>query len=297
MGLAAGDALGAPYEGGPIERLVWKMLGKTKSGRCRYTDDTQMSIDLANSFLEQGLIDQDHLAQTFATSYRWSRGYGPSAATLLKKIAKGEHWSDVNRLRFKEGSLGNGAAMRAPVVAMIYPNNADLLAVAVTKCSEITHAHPLAIEGAQLIAFVTCAALNDLPLDIVLESLPKECSSTIFSSKIECCVRFVSANQVVAVSELKRNLGNGIVATESCATAIYFGLKYKDESFESMLRDIAKLGGDVDTIGAMAGAIWGAYNGGHTFSPMAPRIESSEEILGLSQRLFEFSNSTIGEQA
>jgi len=39
-GLALGDALGAPYEGGPEERLAWKLLGKTRNRKLRYTDDT-----------------------------------------------------------------------------------------------------------------------------------------------------------------------------------------------------------------------------------------------------------------
>ena len=52
LGLAIGDAYGAPFEGGPIERLLWKAIGKTKDGKLRYTDDTQMSIDLAISFIQ-----------------------------------------------------------------------------------------------------------------------------------------------------------------------------------------------------------------------------------------------------
>ncbi|KZN55777.1 ADP-ribosylglycohydrolase family protein [Pseudoalteromonas luteoviolacea] len=52
----------------------------------RYTDDTQMSIDVANSFIASQRIEQNHLAEEFAKSYHWSRGYGPSAAKLLKGI-------------------------------------------------------------------------------------------------------------------------------------------------------------------------------------------------------------------
>ena len=55
LGLALGDALCAPYEGGTVERLVWKFLGKAKSGKHRWTDDTQMSLDLANSLIEMGV--------------------------------------------------------------------------------------------------------------------------------------------------------------------------------------------------------------------------------------------------
>ena len=100
LGLAIGDALGAPFEGGFLERLLWGSIGKTKDGKHRYTDDTQMSIDVANSLIVNKSINQQHLATTFANSYRWSRGYGPSAAGLLKKIKRGARWESVNRASF-----------------------------------------------------------------------------------------------------------------------------------------------------------------------------------------------------
>ena len=45
LGLSLGDALGAPYEGGVLERLLWRLIGKTSQGEMRWTDDTQMTID------------------------------------------------------------------------------------------------------------------------------------------------------------------------------------------------------------------------------------------------------------
>ncbi len=59
LGLACGDAMGAPQEGGMIERLVWRFIGKTESGSLRWTDDTQMSLDLAKSLLAKGALFQD----------------------------------------------------------------------------------------------------------------------------------------------------------------------------------------------------------------------------------------------
>ena len=85
FGLCVGDAFGAPYEGGVLERSVWMFISRSIDGKRRYTDDTQMSIDIARSYLERGCIDQDDLARKFALSYRWSRGYGPNAGKILKK--------------------------------------------------------------------------------------------------------------------------------------------------------------------------------------------------------------------
>ena len=37
IGLSLGDALGAPYEGGFIERILWKFFSKTPTGKMRWT--------------------------------------------------------------------------------------------------------------------------------------------------------------------------------------------------------------------------------------------------------------------
>ena len=118
LGLALGDALGAPYEGGVLERLLWRVLGRTPQGELRFTDDTQMALDLAQSLIaHQGLVQSD-LAQRFANSYHWSRGYGPSTARLLKRVRQGQAWQAANKQTYPQGSLGNGAAMRAPIMAL-----------------------------------------------------------------------------------------------------------------------------------------------------------------------------------
>jgi len=289
LGLAIGDAYGAPFEGGFIERLLWRAIGKTKQGKTRYTDDTQMSLDLAESFLAKQKVDQAHLAKTFSNGYNWSRGYGPSAGSLLKKIKKGSTWQEMNRAKFKEGSFGNGAAMRAPIIAMCYPDNIEKLTENVIKCSEITHAHPLAIEGANLIALVTHAALNNWETIKIIESLPSWCSSDAFSKKISLCIEIVKKPAPDNYKTIKKELGNGIEAIESCVTAIYFALKFRDKENDIMLSQIYSLGGDTDTIGAMAGAIWGAFNGSDKLNPNKIRdIESSEKMIELSHLLHNF---------
>lgn len=296
LGLAIGDAYGAPFEGGPIERLLWKVIGKTKDGKARYTDDTQMSIDLAVSFIQNRSVVQEHLAATFAKSYQWSRGYGPSAAWVLKKIKKGAKWQDVNRKKFKDGSFGNGAAMRAPILAMCFPEDKERLNDAVVMCSEVTHAHPLAIEGAKLIAFVTYVALHDWDTEEILKALPTWCESNEYRTKLAFCVDSVKALDIVPNGILRRALGNGVAATQSCVTAIYFALVFRNQSLNAMLERVCKLGGDADTIGAMAGAIWGAFNGcGAIDESKIHSIESSTEIIELSEQLHAMSSNRVAE--
>lgn len=250
-----------------------------------------MSIDLAFSFIQNNGLNQEHLAATFAENYHWSRGYGPSTARLLKKIKKGASWKDVNRVKFKHGSFGNGAAMRAPILAMCFPKDEEKLSKNIVKCSEITHAHPLAIEGAKLIAFVTCAALHDWAIEAIMEAIPTWCESDQYKTKVAFCIELVQASDTVQNKELKVKLGNGIAASQSCVTAIYFAFKYKNQSYDSMLNQVHKLGGDTDTIGAMAGAIWGAFNGWNAIDKnKIQNIENSAKIIELSEQLYTMSS-------
>jgi ADP-ribosylglycohydrolase len=141
LGLALGDALGAPHEGGTLERLLWRLIGRTKLGEMRWTDDTQMTLDVAESLAKQGTVDPDDLASRFAASYRWSRGYGPTTSKVLKRVAKGGHWQQASRSVYRDGSFGNGAAMRAPVIGLFYANRNLELDDAARRSAIVTHAH------------------------------------------------------------------------------------------------------------------------------------------------------------
>src|SRR5688572_28463619 len=96
LGLALGDASGAPFEGGLLERALWRWMGTTPVGKARWTDDTQMALDVAETLVACGDVDQDDLAGRFAKSYHWTRGYGPGAARVLKLIRRGNHWRTAN---------------------------------------------------------------------------------------------------------------------------------------------------------------------------------------------------------
>ncbi len=289
LGLAMGDAYGAVYEGGVPEKSVWKLIGTTK-GRLRYTDDTQMALDIVNSFLENKGINQDKMALTFANSYKWSRGYGAGAAWLLKKIKNGGKWYELNTAKYKEGSFGNGAAMRAPVLALCFPDDIDKLIENVRKVSEITHVHPQAVEGANLIALAVYGALNDWDNDRVLKELLIYSNLNDYKEKINLCIEYLNRTDGVNNKIIKKNLGNGVAAVNSTITAIYFALKYRNENHDLMFDKIFSLGGDTDTIGAMAGAIWGAFNGAEKLNPKkVERIEDFELIENLALKLYEYN--------
>jgi len=286
LGLALGDALGAPVEGGIVERLVWRVIGTTRNGEMRWTDDTQMTIDLIESFLAKGTFDPEDLAARFAASYRWSRGYGPATAKTLKRISRGADWREANRSVYPSGSFGNGAAMRAPVLGLIYANRPEALAQAAPLTASVTHAHAIGMEGAVLLALATDLAARGCGSRELLQQATAQCALEPFTLRLAIALAWLESEQNVSTAEIVRQLGHGIAAHESCVTAVYLALRFRNQTFMELQRFLAAIQGDVDTIGAMAGAIWGAENGAANLPPEPlEKLEQRERLIRLATSL------------
>ena len=291
LGLALGDALGAPHEGGPLERGLWRLLGRTREGLKRYTDDTQMSMDLADSLVACGRFDPNDIAKRFAHGYRWSRGYGPGAAKVLKKVRSGMPWEQASRAVYKQGSWGNGGAMRAPVAALFHAARADapVPMELARRQAAITHAHIRAQDGAALIASAVCQALSRREPkwdEVVARSALLEPEA--WSARLSQARRWLDMSESLQPSarEVAKGLGNGILAVDSCMTAIYVAHRFMNSGFLEMLSFVRECGGDVDTIGAMAGAIVGAMQGESALpQDVLERVEGIPRLRSIADRL------------
>ena len=298
VGLALGDAFGAPLEGGPLERGLWRLIGSTPDGRLRWTDDTQMSLDLAESLIACRRVDQDDIARRFARGYHWSRGYGPGAARVLKLIRRGVDWRTANTRVFRSGSFGNGGAMRAPVVGLFCSSNLDSLAAHARETAIITHAHPLGQDGAVLVALTTALALNHHAPAEILDALLAHSQQDLLRRRLLVAKSWLTRD-LPSPDEVRSRLGTGVAASDSCVTAIYIALAFLDAPFERMLDFVAACRGDVDTIGAMAGAVWGARNGVSALpDDKVDRLEDPERLRQVAEDLLRFtpppSNSATG---
>lgn len=291
LGLALGDALGAPHEGGPVERLLWRFIGRTREGLRRWTDDTQMTLDVVESLIEWGDVQLDDLAARFASNYRWSRGYGPGAAKILKRIQRGEDWRTARTAAYPNGSYGNGAAMRSPAIGLYFHWDLNRLWIQTGEIAAITHAHPLAVEGAQLIAVTTALSLRDEPESSLVRFLRSKAKAAEFMRRLETLEEWVQSGDFPPAREIGHELGQGMAATESVVTAISIALLHREQPFERLVEDAITMRGDVDTIAAMAGAIWGASNGGAALPHQAlSEIEALEELRARSRLLSEASH-------
>jgi ADP-ribosylglycohydrolase len=293
LGLALGDALGAPFEGGPLERLAWRVMGTTRTGEMRWTDDTQMSLDLAESLIEHRALVLDDVAQRFAHGYRWSRGYGPGTVKLLSRIRSGQRWHEASRSVFRDGSFGNGGAMRVPVVALFATaTGAELVDMARASAS-VTHSHELGLEGAMLIAAATSAALHEPDALGVFDRAARHCQLESFLGRLQVARSWLTADADPSHGEVCESLGRGMTALESCVTALYLACRYWQRPFLELQTCVARLGGDADTIGAMAGAVWGAHHGARSLPEMALcRLEQRARLEQVALALFDLGAAT-----
>ena len=179
------------------------------------------------------------------------------------------------------------SAMRAPAVGLFYANRNDELVEATRVSATITHAHPLGIEGAVLVASAVAFALCQHDPLAILQRAALNCSLDPFISKLDIATDWLKAGAAPSAMGVAQKLGNGVAASESCVTAVYLALRFLVRPFQEMLDFIAAGRGDVDTIGAMAGAVWGAANGAVRLpSDRLAKLEQRERIATLAAALY-----------
>ena len=283
LGLALGDAVGAPHEGAMGHATHWQNLSLTSPGFGHYTDDTEMALGVLRSHAACGGFDADHLAKTWADRADPGRGYGGGALRVLGMIREGVPWREANRRVFPDGSFGNGGAMRATPIGLLHADDPESLDAAARKAAEVTHAHPLGIDGSVLIARAAAAAFRDASAAAVLTSINAGDLAPEFRTRIDAAREMANAPPPEP-REVADRLGNRILAHESAVTAVYLAQRFADDSFDHLMRCVIAVGGDVDTIGAMGGGVWGSARGAAALpKELLQWLEDREEIERLAR--------------
>ncbi|MFO7959848.1 MAG: ADP-ribosylglycohydrolase family protein [Nitriliruptoraceae bacterium] len=307
LGLALGDALGAPFEGrrrvdpSEVDRLAAGV------GDLRWTDDTHMALTLATALVAQGLtIDTEQLGDRFASAYQrepW-RGYGSGPPQVFALAAQGRSYTEAAASLFGGGgSFGNGAAMRcAPVAIAGFPDTGAIGELAAEQ-ARVTHSHPEGLDGAVLLATVIGIALAT-PADRPLLLQAAELDATELRSRALRTARTrlqatagypgrhpASPSDLRALAE---GFGTSVAARESVPAAVAIAFGGGDGVLE-VIRAAISLGGDTDTVAAMAGAITGAHLGAAAIpSHLLARLEARERIAASALALVEAVRSRRG---
>jgi poly(ADP-ribose) glycohydrolase ARH3 len=200
----------------------------------------------------------------------------------------GISYADAARSLFGgRGSFGNGAAMRISPLGLFFHKSSDIYQLACGS-AEVTHAHPVGKDGAAVQARAVALAVR---LEAEERFSPQEFVDELavfartieIQAKIRLAGRLLEKNTIPDVAA--KQLGRSVAVDESMPFAIYSFLQ-NPNSFEDCLYCAIMHGGDRDTLGAMAGAVSGAYLGIKAIpSGWRRKLENRETIEGLALEL------------
>lgn len=289
LGLACGDALGRPVEfrsKSAIERehgRVTEMLGHGTHGRPAgtVTDDTEMALCIARSLVDRGRFDPDDVARRFVGWYESGPfDVGMMTAEALSAIQRGTPWDEAGKQvweRKPEGSnAGNGSVMRCAPHAVAFADDRDALCRVSRDSSRITHADPRCTAGCALLNDVLrtllCGGENPLgrSLDAV-DDLPAELREAL---------------EVVPDVITDADLENTGYVVYTLQAGLYWGLTAP--SAEEAIVSAVNMGGDTDTLGAVAGAVAGARFGATALPEQwVETLGVADELTGLATALWQ----------
>lgn len=254
VGSAIGDALGMPLEFGaprsPDDYVTEMIPGRLPAGS--FTDDTEMSLAVAESILTRQPLDCQDLTRRFV---QWHKSMPPDegiqTARVLSWLERGESWQSVSGRIEREmpDSAGNGSIMRCWPVALVWWGNRSQRITDSILQSQITHPHPDCIAG--------CKLVNLMIVDLAKGATPLQAFDASLQSVVlsEDFRKMLNAAPRRGRQELK-NTGWVRHTLESAVWALL-----NTTTFEDALIQAVNLGEDADTVGAVVGALAGAAYG------------------------------------
>ncbi|MEU6204853.1 ADP-ribosylglycohydrolase family protein [Micromonospora musae] len=316
FGLAYGDALGKETEFLPVAEIV-RRHGPTGPRElvgdpALVTDDTQMALAVAWALrtvpeLTPAAVEPA-LRRRFldwAASPENNRAPGMTCLRACGDLARGLRWQEAT----VAGSKGCGANMRVTPVGLL-DVDPDTLAGLAQLQAGLTHGHPTGLAASELTAYAVRllrdgAALDELPDlltgrareqrhryhaewlgDLWQRSGAADPAQFIAEGWDECLTVLGRLTDALARpddgGDPCRLTGEGWVAEEALATALYCALRHADDPVGALARG-ATTAGDSDSIAALAGAFVGAAAGMSAWpADWATRIEYADQLTTLT---------------
>ena len=312
-GLALGDALGMPTQAMSPEQIravYGRVTGLVDGDDSQpyapempagsVTDDTEQALLIASLLVRGGGSSSGRVALDAGdfshALLSWEdsmieRGsldlLGPSTKAALERVRAGDDPLTV-------GGLGttNGAAMRVtPIGIAVSTADPEVFADAVWSSCQVTHATRQGFQSAALVAAAVSLALDwpeasasDMTTLLwkavsYVDSLPERGAWTPDPDVVAATRRAMQLVANPASSSLEclvEQIGTSVASAHAIPMA--FALLARDPSPRALL-DAANLGGDTDTIGAIAGAILGSVLGVEAFDPaMLTQVELTSHL-------------------
>lgn len=234
-GAILGDIIGSPYE--------FDLGSKTKefplfSKYSTYTDDTVMTLAVANAFLSMPKDSNEDEKKDILIREMKRFGVAFPRAGYGGRFMK---WLFLNGTK-PYNSWGNGSAMRVSSVAWLFDDLATVRKMA-RLSAEVTHNHPEGIKGAEATASAIFLARTG-------------------SSKEEIKA-YIMDNFEYDLSRTCDEIRPNYFHVESCQETVPEAITafLEGESFEDVIRTAVSLGGDCDTVACIAGSIAEGFYG------------------------------------
>ena len=237
LGAIIGDIVGSQYE--------WQNF-KSKdfiffTGACHYTDDSLMTLAIAQAFTLRNGHWRDPEFQSFVVKKMVEMGRAHQASSWGKSFYQ---WFMYNPVPYN--SYGNGAAMRISSVGWISDSEEDVKYYS-RLVTEVSHDHPEGIKGAESVAMAIYLARTGASMAEIRERMI-EYYPEIAKLRVDKIREYCNVDD-----------GTFITCQRSVPEAITCFLE--STSFEDAVRNAVSLGGDADTQAAIAGSMAEAYWG------------------------------------
>lgn len=238
LGVIIGDIVGSRFEFIEHSGKDFPLFTST----CHFTDDSLMTLAVAKAlYLCKG--NYENLGEV-------AKRCMVDIAHRYPNVSWGERfykWLFVSQRRLN--SFGNGAGMRISPVGWVADSEEEVRFLS-RKITEISHDHPEGLKGAECVAMAVYWARTGKDKAFIRQGLSKYYSRLNDKS-------FTIENLIGSYGY--DELGDWVTCQGSIPQAIIAFLD--GDSFEDVIRNAVGIGGDSDTIGAMAGGIAEAYYG------------------------------------
>lgn len=291
LAYAAGDAAGVPWEGRPSEEVDAAAIddiprrGDWPPGAT--SDDTALSLLVADYLAERGaVVDERDFLTRMAAAAPGIRGIGPSTHTAVARFLR-------DGSTHAESGDTNGAAMRSLPIGWAIPCE-RLRRTLVVGLSRTTHGAPEAIGAACVAAAMAGAAVEGMAVDSLVDVAGAEIAWVHHELAVG---RALLAPALDAVQGRWHPAASGVSldAADTLAAVVSVVQQTARHSLNTAeaLRYAIAMGGDTDTVAAIAGGIIGCRDGAALRIPWLHRVEmpSDHSVDALSAALATLRNS------
>lgn len=230
LGAVLGDIIGSAYEWHNVKTKDFPLVTTST----KYTDDTVMTLAVAKWLLEDAAHSETELVRCMQELGRAHIMAGYGSRFIRWILSKNPH---------PYGSWGNGSAMRVSPVGLFAESEAEALRLA-RITANVTHNHPEGIKGAEAVTLAVYLNKHNA-------SMPLEYRKEITKSRIESQFGYDLSR---TLDEIRPTYQFDVSCKGSVPEAIIAYLE--SESIEDCVRNAISIGGDSDTIAAIACSIF-----------------------------------------